>query len=77
MINGFKQLYLDNIDTFIELQDDVVKKGTEQTPLNYWLQINDVDVKLDLPLSWKLTHIHRKEMYSYNCFSVLITKIVF
>ena len=66
LFQSFKKLYYDNVDTFVNLQDKLVGKGTEQTPLNYWLQINDVDVKLDLPLSWKLTHIHRKEMYSYN-----------
>ena len=63
---SFKQLYYDNIDEFCKLQDKVVKKGTEQTPLNYWLQINDIDIKTDLPLSYKLTHLHRKDMFSYN-----------
>jgi len=66
LIQGFKQLYLDNTDAFIELQDNLVKKGTEQTPLNYWLQMNDVDVNLDLPLGFKLTHMHRKELLSHN-----------
>jgi hypothetical protein len=64
--NSFKQLYYDNIDTFCNLQDNIVKKGTEQTPLNYWLQINNIEVKLDLPVAFKLTHLHRKEMFSYN-----------
>ena len=64
--NSFKQLYYDNIDTFCELQDKVVKKGTEQTPLNYWLQINEIETKTDLPIAFKLTHLHRKEMFGYN-----------
>lgn len=64
--NSFKQLYYDNIDTFCELQDKVVKKGTEQTPLNYWLQINKIETKTDLPIAFKLTHLHRKEMFGYN-----------
>ena len=64
--NSFKQLYYDNIDTFCELQDKVVKKGTEQTPLNYWLQINKIKIKTDLPIAFKLTHLHRKEMFGYN-----------
>ena len=63
---SFKEFYYDYIDIFIKLQDKVVKKGTEQTPLNYWLQINNVDVKLDLPLPFKLTHMHRKELFGYN-----------
>lgn len=63
---SFKKLYIDNIDTFCELQDKIVKKGTEQTPMNYWLQINDVELNLDLPLPFKLTHLHRKDMFSHN-----------
>ena len=43
-----------------------MKKGTEQTPLNYWLQINDIDVNLELPLSYKLTHMHRRDLLGYN-----------
>ena len=62
----FKNLYLNNIDEFVNLQDKLVKKGTEQTPLNYWVQKNDVDLNLDLPFSYKLTHIHRKDMFGHN-----------
>ena len=64
--DSFKKLYYDNVDTFTELQDKIVVKGTEQTPFNYWLQINNIDVKTDLPLSWKLTHMHRKEVLGHN-----------
>jgi hypothetical protein len=28
--------------------------------------MNNVDIKLDLPLPFKLTHMHRMEMFSYN-----------
>tara|TARA_E500000305_G_scaffold94884_2_gene84030 strand:+ start:133 stop:1500 length:1368 start_codon:yes stop_codon:yes gene_type:complete len=66
LFQGFKKFYLENITEFCKLQDEVVKKGTEQTPMNYWLQTNDVDINLDLPLPFKLTHLHRKEMFSYN-----------
>lgn len=66
VLQSFKQLYYDNIDMFCELQDTIVKKGTEQTPLNYWLQVNNVDIKTNLPLPFKLTHLHRKDMFSYN-----------
>ena len=64
--NSFKQLYYDNVDEFCKLQDKIVKKGTEQTPLNYWLQINEIETKTDLPIAFKLTHLHRKEMFGYN-----------
>jgi predicted O-methyltransferase YrrM len=66
LIEGLKKLYLDNIDAFINLQDKIVKKGTEQTPFNYWLQINNVDVNTDLPIAFKLTHMHRKELFHHN-----------
>ncbi len=62
----FKDLYLNNVDKFVELQDKIVHKGTEQTPLNYWLQKNEVEMNLDLPFTYKLTHIHRKEMFGNN-----------
>ena len=66
LFTSFKKFYYDNVDELVRLQDEVVKKGTEQTPLNYWLQINNVDVKLDLPLPFKLTHMHRKELFGHN-----------
>jgi len=62
---SFKQLYYDNVDTFVKLQDEIVRKGTEQTPLNYLAQIQGVDVKFLSP-AWKLTHINRKEMFQHN-----------
>jgi len=62
----FKDLYLNNVDKFVELQDKIVRKGTEQTPLNYWVQKNGVELNLDLPFSYKLTHIHRKDMFKNN-----------
>tara|TARA_R110000744_G_scaffold342881_6_gene448111 strand:+ start:374 stop:1741 length:1368 start_codon:yes stop_codon:yes gene_type:complete len=63
---SFKKLYYDNVDTFVELQDKIVNKGTEQTPMNYWLQINDIDVNLELPLAYKLTHMHRRDLLGHN-----------
>ena len=62
----FKDLYLNKVDEFVELQDKIVRKGTEQTPLNYWVQKNAVELNLDLPFSYKLTHIHRKDMFKNN-----------
>jgi SAM-dependent methyltransferase len=65
LFNSFKQLYIDNVDEFVKMQDETVRKGTEQTPLNYWVQKNNIEVNL-LPPTWKLTHIQRKEMFSHN-----------
>jgi len=66
LFQSFKDMYYKNIDELINLQDNIVKKGTEQTPLNYWLQINNIDVNVNLPVAYKLTHLHRKELFSYN-----------
>lgn len=62
---SFKELFYNNKKAFCDLQERIVKKGTEQTPINYWLQINNVEINF-LPLPFKLTHLHRKEMLGYN-----------
>jgi len=64
--NSFKSLYYDNIDTFVELQDKIVKKGTEQTPFNYWLQMKDIEINTELPFTWSASHLHRKELFNHN-----------
>ena len=63
---SFKELYYQNSEKFIELQDKIVRKGTEQTPFNYWLQKNNIELNLEMPVTWKLTHLHRKEMLGHN-----------
>ena len=44
LFDSFKQLYYNNVDAFVEMQDKIVRKGTEQTPLNYWIQKHNIDV---------------------------------
>ena len=63
---SFKELYYHNYEAFIEMQDKIVKKGTEQTPFNYWLQKSKIELNLDMPVTWKLTHLHRKQMLGHN-----------
>jgi len=63
---SLKELYLEKKDTFIRLQDKDVRKGNDQTPVNYWLQINNIDMKLDLPMAYNLRHMNRKEMFGSN-----------
>jgi len=62
---SFKEMYLNNVDKMCELHDS---SGTaEQTPLNYWLQIKNIEVSDSLPpMLYRCSHIHRKEMFSYN-----------
>ena len=70
----FEKLYRDNTDKLIELQDNIVKKGTDQTPLNYFLQMNNMKINY-LPMQFNVTHPHRKQFimgsetehfFSYN-----------
>ena len=63
---SLKDLYLDKKDTFIKLQDQDVRKGNDQTPVNYWLQINNIEMKLDLPMAYNLRHMNRREMFHHN-----------
>ena len=62
---SFKQLYYDYQDNFIDLQDNIVKKSTEQTAINYWLQMNKIHVD-SLPIPYRVSHLHRKDFLSYN-----------
>ena len=64
--NSLKDHYYKNADKYIELQSSTVKKGNDQTPLNYWMQMNNVEINLDLPIAYNLTHMHRKEMFVHN-----------
>lgn len=66
LFTSLKDFYKKNIDEFINLQDNIVRKGNDQTPINYWMQMHDVDINLTLPIAFNLTHLHRKEMFHYN-----------
>ena len=66
LFNDLKRFYLENTEIFRKLQDEVVKKGNDQTPINYWLQLHGVELNLDLPVAFNLTHLHRKEMLIHN-----------
>ena len=64
--NDLKKIFLTNQEKFINLQDSIVKKGNDQTPINYLLQINNIDVKLDLPISLNIRHMNRKDLFGNN-----------
>jgi len=57
-------LYHQNKDTFMYMQE-TFHVGTDQTPLNYMLQLNDIDVKL-LPYEYNMTDMPRKEILNEN-----------
>ena len=61
-----KEFYEENKETIIELQDKIVKKGTDQTPFNYLLQKNDIDVNIDIPKTFNLNHLPRGDWFFHN-----------
>ncbi len=66
LFESLKKLYVDNKKTFIKLQDEVVRKGNDQTPINYWVQKNNVELNLLPHVIWMCSHMHRKEMFGHN-----------
>ena len=54
-----------NIDEFVELQTKKVIRGTCQTPLNYLVQMNNIDLTY-LPKPYRLSHLYRKGMLVHN-----------
>ena len=61
---SFKQMYLDNVDELLELHK---KTGTaEQTPLNYWAQIQKMDLNFISTVLYRCSHLYRKELLGHN-----------
>jgi len=60
----FKDKYMSELDGFLELQTSV-RRGTCQTPLNYIVQMSEIDVNY-LPIPYRLSHLPRKDLLSYN-----------
>jgi hypothetical protein len=64
ILDEFKRVYLENHDKFIEIQS-TLRRGTDQTPFNYVVWMNEVDVNF-LPLEYRVSHLPRKDLLSYN-----------
>ena len=60
----FKNMYINNIDELTHIQG-TLRRGTDQTPLNYVMSMNNVDMKF-LPMKYRVSHLPRKEFLSYN-----------
>ena len=65
LFKQFKEYYHANFDVFYKLQNEIVKRGTCQTPLNYFIQMNNVKVDF-LPKEYRVSHLNRKEMLTHN-----------
>ena len=60
-----KCFYYDNYDNVMSLQTQI-KRGTDQTPFNYLLQLHQVPINLELPMAYNIRHLHTKDMFHYN-----------
>ena len=66
-LQKIKDFYYQNHETILRLQDETEKKGTCQTNINYFLQKENIKVGFDLPaFLYRCSHLHRKELFSYN-----------
>jgi len=61
----FKEFYMKNADTFVELSTKTIKRGTDQTPLNYLAQKNNIEITY-FPKPYRLSHLYRKEILGHN-----------
>lgn len=65
LFENFKQFYYDNYEMVVNYQTNKVKRGTEQPVLNYFVQMNNIDVKY-LPLKYGINHMYRWQVLGSN-----------
>jgi hypothetical protein len=65
LFDELKQFYFANHDIIEELQTTGVRRGTDQTPLNYFIQQKEIKID-ELPMEYRVSHLHRKDLLSYN-----------
>jgi hypothetical protein len=64
LIKDWGNFFLDNIDELNTVQKRV-DRGTDQTPINYFMQMNNVEMSF-LPIEYRVSHLHRKNFLQYN-----------
>ena len=65
-LNSLKEFYEKNHKSIVKAETYKVKLGTDQTPFNYFLQLHNIKVNINLPVAYSLTHMHRKHMLVHN-----------
>jgi hypothetical protein len=65
-LTELEEFYMKNYDDIIHLQTQTVKKGTDQPVYNYLLQIKNIDVVMETPPAYMLTHLNRFDWFGYN-----------
>ena len=65
-LTKLEKFYNEHYDEIMDLQNNKVKRGTDQPVYNYLLQIENVDVVTDIPPSFMLSHLTRFDWFSHN-----------
>jgi hypothetical protein len=65
-LKELKQFYYGNYNDIMKLQNESVKRGTDQPVYNYLLQRHNINVDMSLPKPFMLTHMNRFDWFSYN-----------
>jgi len=65
-LTTLKTMYNKYYDEIMNLQNNIVKRGTDQPVYNYLLQIEDVDVIMDIPAEYMINHMTRWDWFSHN-----------
>lgn len=60
-----KDFYYINHKLILEKEDESVRRGRDQPVLNYFLHMNQVDIKL-LPIVYGVSHLYRREVLTHN-----------
>jgi len=61
-----EDFYKNNYEEIMVLQNETIKRGTDQPVYNYLLQIENVDVVTDIPDGFMLSHLNRFDWFKYN-----------
>lgn len=64
VFDKFKEIYTNDADYFVEKQS-TLRRGTDQTPFNYVMRMNDIDIKF-LPMAYRVSHLPRKDLLNHN-----------
>lgn len=65
-LTKLEKFYYKNYDGIMNLQNNIVKRGTDQPVYNYLLQIENIDVVTDIPASYMLSHLSRFDWFGHN-----------
>jgi hypothetical protein len=65
-LKKLKDFYFNRFDDVMKLQNEIVKKGTDQPVYNYFVQKEGVKLRFNLPPAYHLTHLSRFDWFSHN-----------